>query len=358
MPSGFVGANLTKVAKEQLINLERYGYPTNPYFWVEERFLSGSATDTQRTVNTFALKVTDRHNGSLRHIIPTYDGGAIRTGKYINHLERNTIVTIHNPITRNTALRRVSGLHGIAGDYALDPNLGIGVGLIGVSRWQLGSGYRFDAANRVHTYRVSMFRERVALSFGQTRNRREGFMSMVNAHNPIAMINAGFFGRDLANISENIGFAYNRDNEVLHHTIIDPNYDDVSRINFPNFRVLFYYDDGRPSIIKNYRDLTHNEVVNMTADKGLLFIISGTSHVHPTAAVPRSAIGITQNGEIILLAAESMTNPNVERTLQGMGAVNTLILDGGGSTNFYYNGELRVRGDGRLIGSVLQVHEK
>jgi len=232
------------------------------------------------------------------------------------------------------------------------------------------SGYYFDVERRVHTYTTNTSRERVAVSLGVHRGRTESFMSIVNAHNPIAMINAGFFG------SESVGFLYNRDTEPLRHEEINIHEEWRNAAqragavdDYNNFRVLFYYEDGK-SEIYNYsqlasdRGVSNGIVEDKVKDRSLLFIISGTHHVSRGRALGRSMIGVREDGTIILMAAESSDSTSIEQAMRAMNVANYLMLDGSASTNFYYNG-LHIRGHGwsggpevRDIGSVIQVHAK
>jgi len=106
-------------------------------------------------------------------------------------------------------------------------------------------------------------------------------------------------------------------------------------------------------------------------------MISGTKQPDkdPDDPIQRSMIGIREDGVIIFLAAESgvalnsgqgrrggLPIPVAEEWLRRMGAVNILNLDGGGSTQFRYDGETKTLpglsgGFFRPVGSVFLVHE-
>jgi len=66
------------------------------------------------------------------------------------------------------------------------------------------------------------------------------------------------------------------------------------------------------------------------------------------------------------MAAEAITSADIEQAMGEMRVVNYLMLDGSASTNFYYDGQRKARGIPepgrppyeRLVGSVIQVHEK
>jgi len=101
-------------------------------YWVEERFLSGSRTDTTRTVNTTRLRVVNRDNNPFSIPIPEFGGGVIREPQaHRNNLERDTVVTIHTPIQRRTILLSDGTELALSGPAS--------VGLIRVSRWDEAS---------------------------------------------------------------------------------------------------------------------------------------------------------------------------------------------------------------------------
>lgn len=105
---------------------------------------------------------------------------------------------------------------------------------------------------------------------------------------------------------------------------------DISTI--PEWKNVQHIISGGPYLVKN------NEVfVDMTAEK--LASIGGKN--------PRSAIGYTQDNNLIMVAIDGREGASVGMTLmqlasfmQSIGCVNAINLDGGGSTVMYVNGQI------------------
>ncbi|MEY3052354.1 MAG: hypothetical protein RLY31_2139 [Bacteroidota bacterium] len=84
--------------------------------------------------------------------------------------------------------------------------------------------------------------------------------------------------------------------------------------------------------------LLRNGEVNITADAELV-----TGSAVPSASRPRSAIGFTAQGTIILLAVQAPDDkgiplPALAELLRSMGATDAMNLDGGGSTGLFVAG--------------------
>jgi len=100
--------------------------------------------------------------------------------------------------------------------------------------------------------------------------------------------------------------------------------------------------------------------VNVTYDQEVMF----GSGVGLSNGDPRTAIGYTANGEIILFvvdgrgASAGMSLPQVAQTMIDLGCVEALNLDGGGSSTFYADGLVRnTPSDGteRLVASAFGI---
>jgi len=199
------------------------------------------------------------------------------------------------------------------------------------------------------------------IEVGHVTGSRAAFNNIVSSvGDAVVVMNAGFLGGSA------IGFAYNRGTVPLYHEPIPPS----EFLDFNNFQVLFYYEDGSAEIF-NYRDITRAFVESKTQNEELLFIMSGVAHSgqRPNESLPRSMMGVKEDGSIILFAvggsfASGGGNPNVGMTIadadifmREQGAVITLNLDGSGSTNFRHDGANKITGDGRHVGSVMVVRE-
>ena len=221
---------------------------------------------------------------------------------------------------------------------------------------------------RVFLYGVNMATEKVVLSLG---NKGSESLPTIGANEtPKVMINAGFF----VSGNESIGWTYSEATGLYQNGGISKN----NLADYNNFETLFYYKDGSSEVIKT-NTLLQADVQKKT--ENAVFIISGTKQADkgPNDSIQRTMIGVRADGTIILLASDSgevnsygqavrggLTIPDGEQILKDLGAINILNLDGGGSTQFYYDGQMLTnpaevsngKGVYRNVGSVIQVYDK
>ena len=130
-------------------------------FWVEERHLAGAREDAERIINQDRLHVVDRDNRPLREQIPALGGGVMQQPR--NHLERNTVVTIHTPVERRTLNREsVRDASGEMGDVLVAD--GVGVELVRVEGWRAGNILGYDAMDRVALAQEILSRSSIVLN--------------------------------------------------------------------------------------------------------------------------------------------------------------------------------------------------
>jgi hypothetical protein len=107
-------------------------------------------------------------------------------------------------------------------------------------------------------------------------------------------------------------------------------------------------------------NLVSNGQVNVTYDQEVMF----GSGVGLTDGDPRTAIGYTADGKIILFvvngrgASQGMSLPQVAQTMINLGCVEAINLDGGGSSTFFADGQVRnTPSDGteRLVASAFAI---
>jgi len=238
---------------------------------------------------------------------------------------------------------------------------------------------------RILTYETNPVRERVELYFGDSnpdgRNHLETVRTVAGRTSPKAAINAGFF--PLTPADKSIGWAYSEIHGMYEGDGRGGRPDRERPIarddpGYHYFHTLFYYRDGTSEVIRTM-SLTRAKVIEKSANA--VFIVSGTRGRIGDAitTAPRSMVGVKADGSVIFLTADSgRTNPNgtairsgIDVTqganiLEEMGAIEVLNLDGGGSTQFFYNDQMRtdpmeIRNgvlDFRQIGSVLKVYDK
>jgi len=73
-----------------------------------------------------------------------------------------------------------------------------------------------------------------------------------------------------------------------------------------------------------------------------------------TASTPRTAVGSTADGRLILVSVPSATIQQMRELMLGLGCTDALNLDGGGSTAMYFDGQY-IRTPGRELTTTLQV---
>ena len=150
------------------------------------------------------------------------------------------------------------------------------------------------------------------------------------------------------------------------------------------FYTLIYRRDGTATVFITLSQ-TRSQVQAMYDDA--IFIVSGITETSTRPADiglnPRSMIGVKPNGNIILMAVDSGisgNNPQLSsvenernlrsaisvregvRILTAMGAVHTLNLDGGSSTQMWYDGQIWTQPwlNSRFadVGSVLVIYDR
>jgi len=261
---------------------------------------------------------------------------------------------------------------------------------------------------RIITYTTEFGRDNIQLYFGETsgsthyagnfesldaiaaRIRRDG-SSM-----PRIMVNAGFFymgSGDKNNGWGYSGWAHNGDAYGLYRR-------SVARIGIYGLTswmtTLFYFSDGSV-MLRNVEHMNYNQFMEITRNNDVVFAISGsipsgtvyngvalnrTDHpahfyrasTRDTAPNIRTMMGVKPDGSIIFMVAYTdrttgvSTNRNVltvdagAAILNDMGATYVLNLDGGSSTQMFFEGRRIMRrsyhgvnAEGANVGSVFKV---
>lgn len=81
---------------------------------------------------------------------------------------------------------------------------------------------------------------------------------------------------------------------------------------------------------------------------------AGFHDSHVFMKMPRSALGETKDGKIVLVASGNTTFPAFAKALKEIGVVNAIGLDGGASTALYWNGKT-ILSPGRKLTTILAV---
>lgn len=106
--------------------------------------------------------------------------------------------------------------------------------------------------------------------------------------------------------------------------------------------------DGMESILSGGPRLVKNGSIDYTLDDGF------NEARFTTASTPRTAIGSTYDGKLLLVSVPYATIQQMRELMLNLGCANAMNLDGGASTSMYYNGSF-IRTPGRELTTTLQV---
>lgn len=231
---------------------------------------------------------------------------------------------------------------------------------------------------RIVTYEFDRTTEKIYLTKGKNNTGTSTLDSIYSYRTlkPHVMINAGFF----ASGKKSVGFTYYNDNKTNYPfsgAEWNPCNPQTDSNDYNYGKILYVQAAGGPGSIYPYKDL-HDSYYGLngqskayynarvTNNTGLLFAITGFEHSgqSPTAERPRTMIGLKSNGNVIFLVVDplgantGLTIAAARTHLENMGAITTLNLDGGGSSNMLYNGTRQTTQNtsepNRAVGSVFE----
>jgi len=210
-----------------------------------------------------------------------------------------------------------------------------------------------SVVKRVFIYEFDPATERLEVSLGLQAGT-EDFLNIANKQRPKAQVNAGFFG------TENLGYIYSPNMIVPQGLSLDGKV--YSEPAPSGISTLFIYKDGSSEIIKT--STLDSAKVNDKAKNAVLILSGGDTQAENSRQ--RTMIGVRADGSAVIMVIDSngrntgATVAEGKQRLKGMGAVNILNLDGGGSSRMYVKGRGLVTDPlydpNRKIGSVLQVY--
>jgi len=171
------------------------------------------------------------------------------------------------------------------------------------------------------------------------------------------MINAAYFGGDTP-VAHGVNFINGKDVNLGGY------YDGiVGTSDYRNMRVLFYFYDGTTQVFpySEVRTLFTEETgVTWVSDEmkrkaeSAKFVITGNDGNRATESIGRTALGVKDDGTVIIVAARNLRANQITAALHNMNATKIVVLDGGASTQLYANGSMRIYG-GRAVHSIIEI---
>lgn len=182
------------------------------------------------------------------------------------------------------------------------------------------------ALGYIHAFRFDLQHYQLQLAFTKDdKNNIASIPDLVNSHHAIIGVNGGFFNPDLKPLGLRIS----------HGEIINP-------LKQTAWWGIFFIRDNKAYIVpqNNYQP---DKKIEFAVQSGPRLLTQGKIHDLKPGMANRSALCITQDGHVILLATENLPVSTSElanimrlpRTQGGMDCVDALNLDGGSSTQLY-----------------------
>lgn len=106
--------------------------------------------------------------------------------------------------------------------------------------------------------------------------------------------------------------------------------------------------DGVTTMVSGAPRLVKDGAIDNSTDAGF------TEARFTTASTPRTAIGSTADGKLLLVQTSAATIGQLKQAMLALGCVDAVNLDGGASTAMYYNGST-VASPGRALTATLQI---
>ncbi len=178
----------------------------------------------------------------------------------------------------------------------------------------------------VHAFRINLRYYNLDLALASDQNKKIALVeSLVNANHAIIGINGGFFNPKL----KPLGL------RIKNGTIRNP-------IKSISWWGVFYISKNRPHIVSQraYRPSRH---IHFAIQSGPRLIINGRIPSLKAGLDVRSALGITGEGRVVLVATQNLpiTTTQLAKLMRkpiskgGLGCIDALNLDGGSSTQLY-----------------------
>lgn len=181
------------------------------------------------------------------------------------------------------------------------------------------------AGKGVHVFRLDLQKYRLQLALTHLDDSVSNIANLVELNNAVIGINGGFFSPDMQPLGLRI---------------------DAGKIKNPlkgtSWWGVFYTQNSQP-FITSPKSFRNNKNINFAIQSGPRLIVDGKITSLKPGVANRTALGITADGKVILLAtshlplaldelAQIMASPTDKG---GLNCVDALNLDGGSSTQLY-----------------------
>lgn len=199
----------------------------------------------------------------------------------------------------------------------------------------------------VHAFRIDLKYYRLNLAFAKDQNNRStNVQQLATQYQAVLAVNGGFFTPDLQPIGLRI-----QDGKIR------------SRLKATSWWGVFYIKHSKPYLAaqQSYRSSPN---ISFAVQGGPRLIVNGQIPKLKEGDAERTAIGITRNNKIIIVATDNapMTTTELAALMaksgkdNGLSCYNALNLDGGHSTQMYANigsFNLKVSGFSSITDAVL-----
>lgn len=179
---------------------------------------------------------------------------------------------------------------------------------------------------QVHAFRINLKNEHLDLAFAKELQKpTTTIKDFVTANNAYIGINGGFFSPQ----AQSLGLR-------LKNGLI------VSPLKSISWWGVFYISNNKPMIV-NSSNFHSNKTISFAIQSGPRLIINGQIPNLKPGVDDRSALGITRDGQVIIVATENMplTTEELAQIMAkpnnqgGLDCYNAINLDGGTSTQVY-----------------------
>ncbi|BCA95833.1 hypothetical protein TUM19329_21940 [Legionella antarctica] len=176
--------------------------------------------------------------------------------------------------------------------------------------------------SHIHVFRIDLDKNQLALVTAKNLALKNASADQFAQHsNALLSINGGFFDHEF----HPLGLRIN--NKKLENPL--------KRISWWG---IFYIKNNRPHI-SNVRHFNHDDEIDFAVQSGPRLLIKGKIPSLKPGVADRSALGITANGQVIILVStnSAMTTRDLAKMLKGppLYCTDAINLDGGSSSQLF-----------------------
>jgi len=201
----------------------------------------------------------------------------------------------------------------------------------------------------VHQVEIDLTSQNLYVTVCLSKGHGESFDSMTKRLSPLAAITGGFYDTKTFKPIGDIVI----DGKIIHDGCIGPAFI-VSALD--NSVQIVSQEEYR-TIPKNTLRLGIQTGPTLVKD-GKIALDPGAEGFHIARSAQRTAIGLTADGKLILIATDvPIYLYKLADVMLKAGCISAVTLDGGGSTGIYYDGKVKVH-PARLMVSLLVILPK